>query len=248
MTHPYRPWAACITALALVCTLTLVSCGDDDGDFLVGGPGPASSALGFGGLSFQFFQAQAALVSSQAQTLEFEFFNAQDESLKTVTVAYSASVTISEVPTAATEVEITIYDDYGAPLQTLVDEVAVVPGAVTAVDLSDAASAPVELESLTVAPTQLTLDLLSPVDSTEQLSLTALFGNGSTVALEPEAATYQVRPDGVVSVDKHGVVRPLGVGTATVVVILDVEGVRRTATVSVEVVGETAGGSTGYDD
>lgn len=236
MFHPYRPWAAGLTALALFCALTLVGCGDDDGDFLVRSPGAANSALSSGGLFFQFYQAQAALVSAQAQTLEFEFFDAQGELLKTVTVNYSASVTIGDVPTTASKVEITIYDENGAPLQTLLDEVAVVPGATTEVDLSDADSAAVTLESLSASPSRLLMDLISPVDSEVRLSLTALFDNGSTVDLEPDAATYQVRPEGVVSIDDQGVVRPLRPGTATVVVTLEVEGVRRTATVSVVVV------------
>lgn len=231
----FRLLARGVTVFALLSSLAMVGCGDDDGDFLVRGPGQQIALVSSGSLSFQFYQAQAAAVSAQANELEFEFFDAQGQPVKEVVLPYDALVTVSDVPVTASEVSITVYDPDGAPLQSLTDEVAVVPGKTTTVDLSDAVEEKISLQALEVSPGQLQLTLNSEVEAAKQLSLTGLFDNGSSVALDPTAATYQVRPDGVVSVDTQGRVTALAPGAASIVVRLTVEDVSQTATVGVAV-------------
>lgn len=123
--------------VAFVATFS-VGCGSDNDGFVAtnGGftPTPTTGDLVF---NFTLAPAQSIQVPSNTTNLDFEFFDAANNSVFTYTQAYANSVTVTGVPTTATRVTITARGVNG-PVAIIEAPVSVVGGSTVVVDLSGA--------------------------------------------------------------------------------------------------------------
>ena len=170
----------------LLVTLTAiftVGCGDDN-DFVATGGGGFTPVATTGDLVFNFTlaPAQAIQVPSSTTDLDFEFFDAANNSVLTYTQAYADTVVVSGVPVSATRVVITARGP-GGPVAIIEAPVTVVAGGSVVVDLSGATitflgQLIVEPETLTFAPGGLIGaidDLIQGLSSGDQIDNVAFF-------------------------------------------------------------------------
>ena len=212
--------------------LLLAGCGGGDGEsFIVTplganpAPPPPPSPGTTGNLAFRFVQAQTAEVPAGTETLQFDFFNVEDDLVFFAPSNYAPSVTVEDVPVTAVRVVITVYGPSGVPLATLSKAVTVEADNTVAVNMSDAERTEITLDELQVSPTQVELAL--PVNSTASLRLSGSFSNGDTVVFSPQTggtATFAGANPSVALVSSAGVVTAVTAGSTAVSVSYSLNG------------------------
>lgn len=158
--------------MAFVATFS-VGCGDNNDGFVATTGGGTTATTGDLVFNFTLAPAQAIQVPSNTTDLDFEFFDAANNSVFTYTQAYANTVTVSGVPATATRVVITARGPNG-PVAIIEAPVTVVAGGSVVVDLSGATIT--FLGQLSVEPVNLQFapgGLIGVVDD-----LIALFTNG----------------------------------------------------------------------
>lgn len=218
-------------------TLFTIGCGSSNEEFVFTGPNTPANT---GNLTFQFARpanAQAVNVPAGTTRLEFDFFNAADVLVFEATSNYADSVTVTGVPTSATDVVITAFGPGNVPLATISNGVTVAAGGNTNVNLTGVTPAPVTLASATAVPATISLN----VTETQQLSFTGTFSNGQTVpfnATTGGSAVYSGFDAAVISVSSTGLVTGLSQGTTSIDAAFTLNG----ATVNVTDIPVTVGG------
>lgn len=184
-----------------------------------------------GALTFQFTQAQTATVPTGTTTLLFEFLNSQGAVVFTTEVDFAATVTISDVPVSAVDVNITALDGEGIPVATIEQEVTVVADAVSEVSLETAVVTVVVVSSISVTPGTSNLG----VGDTVNLVGTATLSDGSTVALSPSRFIFSSSDTDVATVSTSGVVSAEDAGSTTVQVALAADASLQPVSVTINV-------------
>lgn len=211
------------TGLLAVFLLSLlaVGCGSSSGGGYVAGPDQGgSNNPTTGSVTFNFVQAQSAIVvPTGTNSLRFEFFselNGSGALVYRATNAYAASVTIANVPTSARSAVVTAIDSDGFPVSEFTVNVNVPANGNTTVSASTGTSVAVTLTGISATPISLSLGL----DGVAQLSLAANFSNGDQVPLTGDLldeVTFSSSDASVVDVDgAPGTVRAVLTGDAVV--------------------------------
>ena len=132
-----RSYIFTLLLVALTAIFT-VGCGSDNDFVATGGggftPTPTTGELVF---NFNLAPAQAIQVPNSTTDLDFEFFDAANNSVFFYTQGYADTVVVSNVPVSAVRVEITARGP-GGPLALIEAPVTVVAGGSVVVDLSGA--------------------------------------------------------------------------------------------------------------
>lgn len=157
-------------------TVVTVGCGSSDDFVATNGFAPASNTGDLVFRTFTLAAAQTIEVPAATTDLDFEFFDAANNSVFTYTQGFAPEVIVKNVPTSAKRVVITARGPNG-PLATIEANVTVTPGGQTVVDLSGATitllgQLIVEPETLQFAPG----GLLGAVDD-----FAALLANGESL-------------------------------------------------------------------
>lgn len=233
-----KPSFLAILLLTLV-TLFTVGCGDSNNDYVVTGNNNNPNPATVGDLTFQFQLAPQAVVPANTTTLDFEFYDINDDVVDTANgVPFNTTVTIEDVTTSAVEVEITARGPGGVPLALIVDGVVVNGGANTNVDLTNATVTPITLDTITVTPNPVNLDVDGPTSA--NVAVTGVFSNGDIVPLDADtdAVVTLSGTDPTVATTTGSTVTAVGDGATTVDVSVDLYGdVASLADVPVNVAG-----------
>lgn len=196
-------------------------------------------------LVFRFAQQVAAqaidIVPAGTTNLRFDFFSTEVASANSLlfseTRAFATTVTFTDVPASTRSVLVTAFGSDGFPLVTLTSTIVLDSGESTEVDLNEAQ--PVTLTSLEASPEVV---ILAQGES-QQISLTAEFSNGSTVAIPSSRASFAFQgSNGGANVSSTGLLSFLEApGTSTLVSSFTFGGVTVTDTSLVRVVYFEAG-------
>lgn len=208
-------------AILTLLAVFVLGCGSSNQDFITTTNTGANTGANTGGttgdatgsLSFSFTQTQSAEVPTATITLNFEFFDATGNSVLVVNdVAFAPTITIENVPTSATDVEITAFDVVGEPLVAIAQAVDVVPNTESTVNFDTATIIPVRIVSLSVSPNSADL----AVDDTVTLQVSGSYSNGIVRALPASAITFNSSAPSIATVSTAGVVTGVSAGGAEI--------------------------------
>lgn len=237
---PARKGSLLLLALVGLLSFLAVGCGDSSDDFVYSGNNNSTTPVaGTGNVTFRFVQAQqAATVPTATTRLRFEFFNAQGLSAGSpVTLDYAESVTVQNVPVAATNAVVTALDSRGDALGTLRFTFTVLANQ-TVVAVPAGATPPTgpALATLTLTPATANLN----VGQTVQLTASPRLDDGT--AASGGTAFFLSSDSAVANVTSTGMVTAVGDGTTTINASYSLGNVTRTALATIVVNSDEGGG------
>lgn len=213
-----------------------VGCGDSgtanvDDDFVATGTNVAAANTGT--LVFGFTRPQTGSVPLPTTQLTFNFYDSSNTLIFTIARAFATQVTISNVPTSATRVEILATDTNGYPLAQLATNTTVTAGISSTIDLSGATSTTITYDSITVTPNPVAVN----VAGTQQVVIQLNFSNGTVATLNISATTATITnpTPATATVSATGLVTGVAAGTVNVTFAVTVNGVTRNSTIPVNV-------------
>lgn len=224
--------------LLVMVSLFAVGCGGSGSDdFVVVGSNANSNnpPVPTGTVNFQFTRPQvdiSATVPSPTTKLHIDFLNSQNASVFQTNVNFAPTVTVNGVPVTAIKAAVTALDANNIPLITIFFNLSV-----QADQTTDAVPAgpglPVTFDKVMATPSSVAV----AVNATQQLSISLGFSNGETVsgASAGGAVSFQSQDTNVATVSPTGLIKGASAGSTTVTVSYTLNGVTRTATVSIKV-------------